>query len=162
MGSFKIGFIGEFEHVLDDKSRVIVPVKWREALGEKIYLCRSLDGTRCVWGFSEDEFARFCDKLRRGVRMGDLAGQDQLRTLSSSVTEAEVDKQGRILISPKLRDHAMIPESPKGTNVLMVGMMDRFEIWMPDRIRERQDGVETQTLLKKIDDVNDDTSSTVG
>ena len=139
---------------MDDKSRVIVPIKWRETLGTKVFLVRSLDGTNCIWGFSEAEFDRFSDQLQRGVSMGDLEGLDQLRYVQSSLAEVEVDKQGRIPVPAKLRDHAVIAapqEGQRGANVKVVGMFTWFEIWNPEKYTERLARTQTETLLKKLD-----------
>ncbi|HEY4000815.1 MAG TPA: cell division/cell wall cluster transcriptional repressor MraZ [Candidatus Xenobia bacterium] len=141
-------FRGAYDHVLDDKARVIIPTKWRESLTEGIVLCRSLDGTHCIWGFAENDFTRFLEELDSSVPMGDAEGARQLRLLQSSISEVEMDKQGRILVSPLLRNHAMTPE---GANVKFVGMTSRFEMWNPDRYEQGQQGVEPQELLNKYD-----------
>ncbi|MHB2020421.1 MAG: division/cell wall cluster transcriptional repressor MraZ [Candidatus Xenobia bacterium] len=141
---------GRFDHVLDDKSRVIVPMRWREVLGDRLILCRSFDGSASIWGFAEEEFNRLYDLFEDGVGMGDLEGQRQLRLLSASVTEAEIDKQGRLLVPAQLRDFAVIPGA-KGAQLMLLGSKDRFEIWSPEQFEKHTAGVDMSTLPAKAE-----------
>ena len=96
-------FMGEFSHTIDAKGRLIIPSKFREALGDNIVVTVGLD--KCLTLYTEDEFQN---------RASDLVSQTSLkgnvralqRYMLSKAQNAEFDKQGRILISANLREFA--------------------------------------------------------
>lgn len=125
MVTFK--FHGESDHKLDDKGRVIIPVKYREALAAGWFLTRGLDG--CLWLFPIETWGRVSTELettqltRRDART--------LDRLLYTGTEGKLDKQGRILIPQHLRDHAGLDDK----SVVIVGVKNRLELWSPARWR---------------------------
>ena len=115
---------GEFQHSLDPKGRVSFPSKLREGLGDRIFLVRA-PGNRCLLAYSYDGWNQLKAKLRE--QPGDIQ-----RFLSSSVFEAEPDKQGRILIPPALRDYAGLERE-----ITIIGVLERAEIWSRERWNEK-------------------------
>ena len=95
--------IGEYEHSLDSKGRMILPAKIREDLGEKFIITKGLDG--CLFGFSESEWNNFEEKLKQ-LPLTNKNARDFVRFFLSGAVEAETDKQGRILIPANLREYA--------------------------------------------------------
>ena len=113
--------IGEFEHSLDAKGRLIMPAKLRESLGEKFMLTKGLDG--CLFAFSIDEWTNFEDKLK-ALPLSNRNSREFTRFFLSGATECEIDKQGRFLIPGNLRDAANLIK-----DCSIIGVGTRIEIW---------------------------------
>ncbi len=111
--------IGEYQHNIDQKGRVIVPAKFREDLGEHFYVTKGLDG--CLFVLSAEEWARLQDKIKA---MPISKARGLQRFFFSGAAEVEPDKQGRILIPQPLRDHAKLTK-----DVAVIGASSRAEIW---------------------------------
>ena len=113
-------FMGEFNHSIDAKGRIIVPAKFREDLGEEFVVTLGLDG--CLFLYPDSEWREFVEQLKH------LPGNRQARQLQryflAGATTCEVDKQGRILIPAKLREHAKLEKE-----VVFVGVLGKIEIW---------------------------------
>lgn len=113
-------FMGEYDHTLDPKGRMIVPSKFREELGERFILTMGLDG--CLFAYPQTEWERFVEGLRK------LPGTKEARQLQrhfmARAAEADVDKQGRFLIPAKLRELAGLTK-----DVVLVGAISKVEIW---------------------------------
>ena len=95
--------IGEYEHSLDAKGRLIMPSKLREDIGEKFIITKGLDG--CLFGFSKQEWTNFEEKLKT-LPLTNKNARDFVRFFLSGATECEIDKQGRFLIVANLRQYA--------------------------------------------------------
>ena len=124
--------IGSFAHTFDAKSRVFIPAKWRESLGDAVVLTPGLLNTkdnRCLFGMSLVEWDAFSSKLSN-LPITDLSGQAVRRSLYSSAASCEVDKQGRILIPTQLRELAGLNK-----DVTLIGVGDRIEIWDPEALK---------------------------
>jgi MraZ protein len=85
--------IGEYQHNIDQKGRVIVPAKFREDLGELFYVTKGLDG--CLFVLSPEEWTRLQDKIKS---MPISKARGLQRFFFSGAAEVEPDKQGRILL----------------------------------------------------------------
>ena len=121
--------IGSFEHTLDAKSRVFIPAKWREDLGETIILTQGIlesQATRCLFGMSVPQWQSFSEKLAR-LPIMDVSGQAVRRRLYAMAAACELDKQGRILIPNNLREVAGLTK-----DATLIGIGDRIEIWNPN------------------------------
>lgn len=117
--------IGEFEHSLDAKGRLIMPAKLRDSLGEKFVLTKGLDG--CLFAFSIAEWTNFEEKLK-ALPLSNRNSREFTRFFLSGATECEIDKQGRFLIPNNLREAA---ELKKDCSIIGVGT--RIEIWDKDK-----------------------------
>lgn len=120
--------IGSFEHTLDAKSRVFIPAKWREDLGETIILTLGVlesQATRCLFGMSAAQWQAFSEKLAK-LPVMDVGGQAVRRRLYAMAAACELDKQGRILIPNNLRQIAGLDK-----DATLIGVGDRIEIWNP-------------------------------
>ena len=120
--------IGEYEHSLDDKSRVIMPVKLRADIGEKFIITKGLDG--CLFVFSQDEWLNFEKKLKE-LPLTNKNARDFVRFFLSGATECEIDKQGRFLISANLREYANVKKE-----IIIIGVGTRLEIWDKTRWKD--------------------------
>ena len=87
--------IGEYEHSLDTKGRMIMPAKLRQDIGEKFIITKGLDG--CLFVFSQNEWLNFEEKLK-ALPLSDKNARNFVRFFLSGATECEIDKQGRFLI----------------------------------------------------------------
>ena len=117
--------IGEYEHSLDAKGRLIMPAKLREDMGEKFILTTGLDG--CLFGFSMSEWEKFEDKLK-ALPITNKNARNFVRFFLSGATECELDKQGRFLIAGKLREVASLDK-----DVTIIGTGTRIEIWNKEK-----------------------------
>ena len=113
--------IGEYIHSLDSKGRLIMPAKLREDMGEKFIITTGLDG--CLFGFSMSEWQKFEDKLK-SLPITNKNARNFTRFFLAGATECELDKQGRFLISAKLRTVASLEKE-----TVIIGTGTRIEIW---------------------------------
>ena len=93
--------IGEYYHSIDEKGRIMVPVKFRNDFAGKIYVTRGLDG--CLFVFGEKEWNELSERIK-SLKMADAT--PVIRFFWNGASETECDKQGRILIPQNLREYA--------------------------------------------------------
>ena len=113
--------IGQYEHSLDVKGRLIMPAKLRADIGERFIICKGLDG--CLLVFSQTEWSNFEAKLKE-LPLTNKNARDFVRFFLSGATECELDKLGRFLIVNNLRTYAGIEKE-----VIIIGVGTRLEIW---------------------------------
>lgn len=114
-------FIGEFNHSIDNKNRIILPAKFRDALGECFIITKGLDG--CLYVFPRDEW----EVLEKKLKELPLTSKDArafVRFFFSGASEVNMDKQGRALIPQNLLEYAKIEKE-----VITIGVSNRIEIW---------------------------------
>lgn len=117
--------IGEYEHSLDAKGRLIMPAKIREDIGEKFIITKGLDG--CLFGFSQKEWTNFEEKLKT-LPLTNKNARDFVRFFLSGAIECEIDKQGRFLIASNLRGYGALEKE-----AVIIGVGTRIEIWNKDK-----------------------------
>ena len=117
--------IGEFEHSLDAKGRIIIPAKLRETIGEKFVVTKGLDG--CLFAFSLSEWTNFEEKLK-SLPLSNKNSREFTRFFLSGASECEIDKQGRFLIPTNLRSIANLKK-----DIVIIGVGTRIEIWDKDK-----------------------------
>lgn len=120
--------IGEYEHSLDVKGRLIMPAKLRSDIGEKFIITKGLDG--CLFVFSQSEWSNFEAKLKE-LPLTNKNARDFVRFFLSGATECELDKQGRFLIVNNLREYANITKE-----AIIIGVGTRLEIWNKEKWEE--------------------------
>ncbi len=121
-------FMGEYNHTIDAKGRLIIPSKFREILGDAFVVTKGLDG--CLFVYDNEEWKRFEEKLR-SLPITNKEARQFVRFFLAGATEAEVDKQGRILIPNVLREFAELTK-----DVVLVGVGSRIEIWGRERFED--------------------------
>ncbi|GAB6092329.1 division/cell wall cluster transcriptional repressor MraZ [Furfurilactobacillus curtus] len=114
-------FMGEFQHNVDDKGRLIIPAKFRNQLGDQFMVTRGLDG--CLFGYPMAQWQALVDKTQ-ALSLTKRDARAFARFLFAGATECEFDKQGRINIPGPLREHAKLDKA-----CVIVGVSERFEIW---------------------------------
>lgn len=117
-------FMGEYQHSIDVKGRMIVPAKFRELLGETFVLTRGLD--QCIFGYPMDEWRKLEQKLK-DLPMTKKDARSFARFFFSGATEVELDKQGRINIPSTLINHANLEKE-----CIVLGVSSKIEIWAKD------------------------------
>jgi len=117
-------FIGEYQHSIDTKGRIIIPSRFREELGFKFILTKGLDN--CLFIYPMDEWKNFEEKLKQ-LPLTSKDARAFVRHFFSGAIECEVDKQGRITIPQHLREHAKIDKE-----VITIGVSTRVEVWDKD------------------------------
>ncbi len=114
-------FIGEYNHTIDTKGRLIVPSKFRESLGDNFVVTKGLDG--CLFVFPSEEWNVFAQKLRE-LPLTKKDARKFSRFFLASAAQCEVDRQGRILLPAVLREFAGLDK-----DAVLVGISSRIEIW---------------------------------
>lgn len=118
-------FMGEYNHTVDAKGRVIVPSKFREQLGEEFVVTKGLDG--CLFVYENTEWKALEEKLH-ALPLTNANARKFSRFFLAGATTCEVDKQGRILLPAVLREFAGIEK-----DAVLVGVGSRIEIWSKDK-----------------------------
>ena len=120
--------IGEFNHNVDNKNRIIIPSKLRESLGETVIISKGLDG--CLYIYPKNEWKIFEEKLK-ALPMTNKNARAFVRLFYSGATEINPDKSGRALIPKSLIEYGDIK-----SEVVSVGMIDKVEIWSKEKWEE--------------------------
>lgn len=118
-------FMGEYNHTIDAKGRLIIPSKFREALGSEFVFTKGLDG--CLFVFPMKEWEAFEEKLR-SLPLIDKNARKFSRFFLAGASTCELDKQGRILVPGTLREFAQMDKE-----VVLTGMLDRIEVWSKEQ-----------------------------
>lgn len=142
--------MGEYHHSLDEKNRLIIPIKFREELRKEFVITRGLEG--CIFLYSLSEWKQIVSKLqslpftRKDVR-------DFSRFFLSGATTLEFDKQGRINITSPLITYANLTK-----NCVIIGVNDHVEIWSEERWNEFITEKESQLseIAERLFDINID------
>ena len=137
--------IGGSDHSLDKKGRIFIPSRFKGDFGESIVICACAFGKKCLWGFTEAGFEKFCDKLNK-LPYGKM--QDIYRFLSNSAVFAELDASGRVLIPAELRTFAGIENEAH-----IVGMRSNIEIWSPENWCKEQESFSLEGFAPVIDEL---------
>lgn len=114
-------FMGEYQHNIDIKGRIIVPAKFREGLGESFVITRGLD--QCLFAYPMEEWKLLEGKLKQ-LPLTKKDARSFTRFFLSGASECEIDKQGRINIPPSLRTYAKLTKE-----CVVTGVSNRIEIW---------------------------------
>ena len=122
-------FLGEYQHSLDAKGRVILPARFREQLEGGAVMARALDGCLAVYPVSE--FDRVAAKLREARERGARERQ-AARSFFTGAVEITPDKQGRVAIPAHLREYASLERE-----VIVAGNFDHLEIWDHETFNRR-------------------------
>lgn len=139
--------IGEYDHSLDEKGRLIMPAKLREDMGDKFIITTGLDG--CLFGFSIEEWSKFENKLKT-LPITNKNARNFVRFFLSGATECELDKQGRFLIASKLREVATLEK-----DVTIIGAGTRIEIWNKEKWQEQtqEENLSIEEIEKNMEEL---------
>ncbi len=118
-------FMGEYQHNIDIKGRMIVPAKFRDGLGESFVLTRGLD--QCLFAYPMEEWKVLEEKLKK-LPLTKKDARTFTRFFFSGAIECEVDKQGRINIPQTLRTYSNLEKE-----CIIIGVSNRVEVWAKDK-----------------------------
>ena len=125
-------FVDQFERSLDSKFRIVLPKKFREALGRRVYLARA-DNSLAV--YSAKQYMENAQRLIDMDRANELAPGTRLAFAASTVWVEPDDKTGRITLPPQLREYANLTDE-----VIVAGVLTHVEIWNKATFEEFQAG----------------------
>lgn len=114
-------FIGEYNHNLDEKNRLMIPSKFREQLTDTFILTRGLDGCLVIYSF--ESWTKITSKLNT-LPFTKKDTRNFLRFIASNAVDLQFDKQGRIVIPNNLKVHAKLVKE-----CVIIGTLDKIEIW---------------------------------
>ena len=114
-------FMGQYNHMIDPKGRLIIPSKFRDWLGDEFVVTKGMDG--CLFVYANEDWAAFEQKLT-SLPLINKEARKFARFFLAGASQVEVDKQGRILITSNLREFAELDKE-----VVLVGVGSRIEIW---------------------------------
>jgi MraZ protein len=115
-------FLGEYEHTIDDKNRLTLPARFREPLAAGVVLTRGLD--ECLDVYPREDWNRLVDARLAPLDPFSREARDLKRFFFSAAADAELDRQGRVLVPPALMKHARLERE-----VVVAGVHDHLEIW---------------------------------
>ena len=118
-------FLGEHQHTIDAKGRLIIPSRFREGLGENFVLTKGLD--TCLFAYPLEEWA-IVERKMRSLPMTKSDARAFVRFFFSGATECEIDKQGRVLIPAPLREYAGLKKE-----TIVSGVASRVEMWAKEK-----------------------------
>ncbi len=119
--SGKMMFLGQYEHSLDKKGRIIMPAKFRENLGDSFVITLGLE--KCLFVYPMEEWEKLSQNLQN-LPLGKKDTRAFKRTLASRALISSFDQQGRVVINKYLRDYAEIEK-----DIIVIGVFERVEIW---------------------------------
>lgn len=114
-------FIGQFEHSIDEKSRLAFPAKFRKELQGGAVITKGLDG--CLFVFEKKKFEQMAESIG-SLPYTKSAARLYSRLILANASELEFDKQGRIIIPSYLKEYAHMKK-----DAVVAGLYDRIEIW---------------------------------
>ena len=133
--------LGAYDHTLDDKNRLTLPAKFREAFIDGVVITRGLDG--CLYAFRREDWDRLVDSRLSTLDPLSPEGRRLQRHFFSGASEAELDKQGRVMIPAQLIEHAKLSK-----DVVVAGVNDRLEVW--DRAAWRKELAEVEGSAEDV------------
>lgn len=128
-------FLGEFVHTIDQKGRLIIPARFRAELAKGLVITRGID--RCLAIYPMEEWQRLAEQVS-ALPMTDRRARAFRRLVFANASDALPDKQGRVLVPPRLREYAGLDDE-----VVITGLNTYIEMWNPDAWsgeRERVEG----------------------
>ncbi len=116
-------FLGQYQHTLDDKSRLMIPARFRESLEGGAFITQGFD--RCLMVMTGVYFKQVYDSLN-GMNLTDPGARLLRRLILANAYPVEVDKVGRVLVPQNLRQYAGL-----AGEAIIAGQGEYFEVWTP-------------------------------
>jgi len=135
-------FLGEHYRTIDNKGRIFIPAKFREDLIKGIVISKGFD-EKCLFLFSMEGWKRLEEKMMAN-KIAERNTQRFSRWFFSSASEESMDQQGRIRIPQNLIEHAELKK-----DVVLVGVLDRAEIWAKENWHDYYKKADSQFMGDK-------------
>ena len=129
-------FLGEHQHTIDPKGRIVLPSRFRDDLAKGCYITKGQD--RCLFIFTPQQWGLEVDRIRSLPRT-DRRLRNYSRVFFAGATDQRLDKQGRVQIPANLRDYAGLEKE-----VFVVGVGERVEIWNADTWQDVTSGADAE------------------
>ena len=113
--------MGEYLHTIDAKGRIILPVKFRDELGDNFVITKGLDN--CLFIYDQAEWEILSGKLKQ-LPLAKPEARAFVRFFFAGAMQLECDKQGRFLVPGNLREYAVLEK-----DVVLIGVSNRVEVW---------------------------------
>jgi len=130
-------FLGQFQHNLDDKGRLMIPARYRDLLAAGAFITQGFD--KCLMVMNDAYFKEVYERIN-SMNMADASARMLRRLILSNAYPVEVDKVGRILVPQNLRSFLGIESG----ELAVAGQGDYFEVWTP---------ADWKTQMDKLQDV---------
>ncbi len=140
-------FMGEYNHIIDAKGRLIIPARFRELLGEEFIMTRGLDG--CLSVYPMDEWEAFEDETQSITTYKQKCANLHSRFFVAGATNCELDKQGRILVPQTLREFAGLEK-----DVVLTGNLNRIEVWSKEKWSENCNYDDMDSIAESMRDMD--------
>ena len=127
-------FIGEYNHTIDEKGRLAVPVKFRNKLAKGAVVTKGLDN--CLVLYTAEEWKKLAPRLA-ALPINKANSRAFSRLMLAGAMDVSLDKQGRIILPDYLRKYAGV-----GKNVIVAGLYTRLEIWDKAKWESYKSGTE--------------------
>jgi transcriptional regulator MraZ len=134
VGKYNTMFLGEFIHTIDEKGRLAIPARFRDDLEGGLVVTRGID--RCLAIYPMEEWKRLAEQVS-ALPMTDRRARAFRRLVFANASDFIPDKQGRVLIPPRLREYAGLDGE-----VVITGLSSHVEVWNPDSWSEERERVE--------------------
>ncbi len=138
-------FMSEYNHTIDAKGRLIIPSKFRDALGDEFVISKGMDG--CLYVYANEDWNAFEQKLT-SLPVTNKSARQFARFFLAGAASVEVDKQGRILVPGNLREFAKLDK-----DVVLVGVGSRIEIWSKDQYDTISDDVDMDGIAQAMEEL---------
>ena len=127
-------FLGQFQHTIDSKGRVSIPVKFREYLTDRYEesLVVTSDLDQCLAAYPREEWQLIIEKAKK-LPQEQPEVKDWMRVFYSRAVECPLDRQGRVLVPPALREHAKL-----NRQIILLGLGHKIEVWDLKRWRDKE------------------------
>src|SRR3989338_8680969 len=130
-------FIGEYQHTIDIKGRMAVPVKFRQQLAKGAVVTKGLDN--CLFLYPKTEWQKLADKLA-ALPLARANTRAFARLMLAGAMDVEFDGQGRMLVPDYLRKYAGFKKQ-----VIIAGLYNRLEIWDKGTWDKYKQGTESKS-----------------
>jgi MraZ protein len=138
-------FRGSSTHTLDPKGRIIIPARFRDVIraggGEAVMITRM---DKCLYAYTLDEWGKIEDRIMSQAEKSDHMRRFR-RVFVGGAFECICDKQSRVLVPPTLRDYAGFKK-----DILLVGVLDHFEIWSRENWDQENELMESSMQLEGV------------
>jgi len=127
-------FLGEYVHTTDDGGRLTIPARFRPGLQAGLVITRGLD--RCLAIYPLEEWGQLAARVS-GLPITNRHARALRRRFFANASDATLDKQGRVLVPPRLREYAGLDGE-----VVITGLDTYIELWNPDSWHKERERVE--------------------
>lgn len=140
-------FIGEYQHTIDEKGRVSLPVKFRARLASGCVVTRGID--KCLWVYPADEWEKLAEKISQ-LPITQRDSRNFSRLILSGAVDLNIDKLGRVNLPNYLKEYAGIKKK-----VAVTGMYNRIEIWPEENWNKFKKEMEenSETIAENLSEI---------